>query len=68
MPKEPITFDDNKVRYTLQGTQPYVLSGQWPDYFVPAGTEMIVDNSMKNIIGFNVQEQEKYAIYPSKYI
>lgn len=66
MPKEPITLDDNKVRYTLQGTQPSVLSGQWPDYFVPAGTELIVDNSMKNIIGFNIQEQEKYAIYPSK--
>ena len=55
-------FELNKnIRYTLQGTQPYVLSGQWPSYFVPSGTIINPDYSMSNITGYN--ENNKYALY-----
>ena len=67
MPKQPFTYDNNRVNYTLQGSQPYVLSGQWPSYFIPNGMEMKIDNSMSNIMGFNVQDQQQFAIYKPFY-
>jgi hypothetical protein len=56
-------MNNQKIRYTLQGTQPYVLSGQWPSYFIPTGTEIIPDNSMNNILGYNIEKQEQYSTY-----
>jgi hypothetical protein len=55
-------MNDN-ISYTLQGSQPYVLSAQWPSNFVPLGTEMVVDNSMNNIVAYNITSHDKYAEY-----
>ena len=56
-------MNNQQIRYTLQGSQPYVLSGQWPSYFVPAGTEIVSSHSMDNIVGYNIPQQEQYASY-----
>jgi len=56
-------MNNQQIRYTLQGSQPYVLSGQWPSYFVPAGTEIVSDHSMDNILAYNIPQQEQYATY-----
>ena len=63
-PNNKIFEMNNKhIRYTLQGSQPYVLSGQWPSYFVPSGTEIVPDYSMNNLLAYNISQQEQYATY-----
>lgn len=39
--------------YTLQGTQPYVLTSNWPKGFTPNKTEYIHDYSLQNIQASN---------------
>ena len=47
-----------KTQYTLEGTQPYVLTSQWPRAFTPNQTVWKPDNSLKNVTGYN--NVEKY--------
>ena len=46
------------VQYTLGGTQPYVLTSQWPHAFTPNQTVWKPDNSLKKVTGYN--DVEKY--------
>ena len=59
------SMENNKINYTLQGSQPYILSGNWPTQFIPNGTKIIPDCSMNNILGYNLEEQSQYATYQS---
>ena len=56
-------FEIHDSKYTLQGSQPYVLSGTWPNNFIPNGTKIINDTSMNFIMGYNILNQDKYANY-----
>lgn len=47
-----------KTQYTLEGTQPYVLTSQWPHAFTPNQTVWKPDNSLKGVTGYN--NVEKY--------
>ena len=41
------------AKFTLQGSQPYVLTGNWPRGFFPNRTEFVADYSMQNVTGAN---------------
>ena len=47
------SFNYCGIQYTLGGSQPYVLSGNWPQGFTKPQTEFVPDYSMKNVVSFN---------------
>ena len=58
-------INDNEIMprtyYTLQGSQPYVLTYEWPIGFVKCYSEFKQDNSLNNIEAYNLSH--KYATY-----
>ena len=51
-------FNPNKNKncksvFTLQGSQPYVLTSQWPKAFTPNMCEFVPDYSLQNVQAAN---------------
>ena len=40
-------------QFTLEGSQPYVLTSNWPQGFTKAQTAFVPDYSMKNVVSYN---------------
>ena len=53
-----------RTQYTLGGSQPYVLTAQWPHAFTPKQTYWKPDYSLQGVKGYN--DVEKY--HPVGYI
>ena len=53
---------NNNFNYTLRGSQPYVLSSNWPQGFIKAQTTFVPDYSMKNVFSYN-QTKCKFSTY-----
>ena len=47
-----------RTQYTLGGSQPYVLTSQWPHAFTPKQTYWKPDYSLQGVRGYN--DVEKY--------
>ena len=50
------------MQYTLGGSQPYVLSSNWPQAFTKPQTDFVPDFSMKNVVSYN-QTNCKFSTY-----
>ena len=54
--------------YTLQGTQPYVLTSNWPRGFTPNMCEYVPDFSLQNIQSANDVSQYHSVNFSSRII
>jgi hypothetical protein len=50
------------MQFTLQGSQPYVLTGNWPQGFTKSQTQFVPDYSMKNVVSYN-QTKCKFSTF-----
>ena len=48
-----LKLNNGKSLYSLQGSQPYVLTGNWTRGFTPNLTEYVPDLSMMNVVPSN---------------
>ena len=55
-------------QFTLQGTQPYVLSSNWPNGFTYNGTKWVHDLSLMNVTGYNYLNNYQPVNFSSKLI
>ena len=54
-----------KTQYTLQGTQPYVLTANWPKGFTPKQTYWKPDYSLRGVTVYNNVEKYYSVDYKS---
>lgn len=63
-----LKLNNGKSLYSLQGSQPYVLTSNWTHGFTPNMTEFVPDYSMMKIIpAINVPHYH-HVHYPSRII
>ena len=53
-------------QYTLQGTQPYVLTSNWPQGFTYNQTKYVPDLSLQNVTGYNYLNNYQPVNFQSK--
>ena len=49
----PCYHSDCKSQFTLEGSQPYNLSGSWPNRFIKSQTTYVPDYSLIHVKSYN---------------
>tara|TARA_B110000037_G_scaffold222794_1_gene299625 strand:+ start:1365 stop:1589 length:225 start_codon:yes stop_codon:yes gene_type:complete len=55
-----------RSKFSLKQSQPYVLTSEWPNKFIPNGTIPVPDLSLEFLKPFNSYTNNKYHIFNNK--